>query len=70
MSERWKYQIKSGSFFGVTMTIVSSLFDLSEKDFTAIFFSYKFIVRLVIFLILGIFVLGYYNWKEKIKKQS
>lgn len=70
MNERWKYQIKSGGFFGITMAIASSLFELAEKSFTDVFFSYEFLARLCIFLILGIFVLGYFNWKEKVKKQS
>lgn len=45
-------------------------FELAEKSFTDVFFSYEFLARLSIFLILGIFVLGYFNWKEKVKKQS
>jgi hypothetical protein len=31
MSERWKYQIKSGGLWGVFMVIFMTMFEISEK---------------------------------------
>jgi hypothetical protein len=31
MSERWKYQLKMGGFWGVFMVVFMTLFELKEK---------------------------------------
>jgi type IV secretory pathway TrbL component len=70
MSERWKYQIKSGGFFALVMTLIFSLWESYISSFEEAFFSKIFIVRLILFLLSGIFAVGYFNWKEKMKKDS
>ena len=37
MSERWKYQIKMGGFWGIFMVIFMTLFQLKEKNPTEFF---------------------------------
>jgi len=70
MSERWKYQLKMGGFWGVFMTIFMTLFEIKEKPLMEQITSYNFYLRAVIYISVGIFVLGYYNWKQKEKNQS
>ena len=64
MSERWKYQIKSGLPFGLLLPIVLGLLDWYGTSFSEDFFTLKFLISLLVFLLGGIFVIGYYNWKE------
>lgn len=70
MSERWKYQIKSGSFFGLILTIASSLFKALDIGFVAEYVSLQFLLKLIVYILVGIFFVGYFNWKAKIKKDS
>ena len=67
MSERWKCQIKSGLPFGLLLPIFLGLLDWYGTSFTDAFFTLKFLISLLVFLFLGIFVIGYYNWREKRK---
>ena len=67
MSERWKYQIRVGLFYGIVTTLLITIFDLFDKSFYESFFSMEFLRRIVIFILVGIFIVGYYNWKEKVK---
>lgn len=64
MSERWKYQLKMGGFWGIFMAIFSSLFSLKERSLSEQLSSTDFYIRLAGFLIFGIFGLGYMNWKS------
>ncbi len=64
MSERWKYQIKSGLPFGLLLPIVLGLLDWYGTSFSEAFLTLKFLNSLLVFLLGGIFVIGYYNWKE------
>lgn len=70
MSERWKYQLKMGGFWGVFMTVFMTLFEIKEKPLMEQITSYNFYLRAVVYISVGIFVLGYYNWKQKEKSQS
>ena len=72
MSERWKYQIKTGLPFGIIMPIIMTLFDWygTESSFTAAFLSVKFLIKLVFFLFVGVFGIGYSNWREKQKNNE
>lgn len=70
MSERWKYQFKMGGFWGGFMTLFSALFDIQEKPFMEQIMSYNFYLRAIVFISVGIFILGYFNWKQKLKNQS
>lgn len=68
MSERWKFQIRSGLTYGIIAAIISGLFRLKDKTFDELFLSYQFLVRLLVFIAVGIFALGYWNWKSKQKE--
>ncbi|MEO0045284.1 MAG: hypothetical protein RL705_475 [Bacteroidota bacterium] len=70
MSERWKYQLKSGGLWGVFMIVFMTLFDIKEKPFTEQIHSNSFYFRVFVYLVVGIFVLGYFNWKAKIKREN
>jgi putative Mn2+ efflux pump MntP len=68
MSERWKYQLKTGGIWGVFMVIVITVFDLKDKPLIEQLSSWNFYVRSIIYIGIGIFVLGYFNWKAKEKR--
>ncbi|MBL7886264.1 MAG: hypothetical protein JNJ52_05920 [Flavobacterium sp.] len=70
MSERWKYQLKMGGFWGVFMTVFMTLFDLKEKPLMEQITSYNFYLRAVVYIAVGVFVLGYFNWKQMQKNKS
>ena len=69
MNDRWKYQIKTGGFWGIFMTAFNVLFEIKEKSVSEQFTSAPFYIRLVGFTLVGIFVLGYFNWKAKQKQE-
>lgn len=70
MSERWKYQIKMGGFWGLFMVVFMTLFELQEKPFMEQITTYNFYLRAVVYIAVGIFVLGYFNWKQMQKNKS
>lgn len=70
MRERWKYQIKSGGLWGVFMILFMSLYELKEKSFSEQLSNPNFFIRAFFYLVTGIFLLGYYNWKQKIKREN
>lgn len=70
MSERWKYQIKMGGIWGLFMVVFMMLFELKEKSFAQQFSDQNFYIRAVSFILLGIFVLGYFNWNTKNKREN
>jgi len=70
MSERWKYQIKMGGIWGVFMTVFNVLFDIKEIPFSEQITSTLFYIRAVAYIIVGIFVLGYFTWKSNVKRQN
>ena len=70
MSERWKYQIKTGGLWGVFMVVFMTLFENSEKPLAQQLHSGEFYFRAIVYIILGIFILGYFNWKAKIKREN
>jgi cadmium resistance protein CadD (predicted permease) len=70
MSERWKYQIKTGGLWGVFMVVFMTLFEISEKPLAQQLQSGEFYFRAVVYIVLGIFILGYFNWKAKIKRED
>lgn len=67
MSERWKYQIKIGLFWGIFMSVFNLLFEIREHSIREQIAEPKFYFRAITFIVVGIFVLGYFNWKS-IKK--
>lgn len=70
MSERWKYQLKSGGFWGIFMIVFTSLFGLKELTFMQQISSTSFYIRATGYLIVGVFVLGYVNWRAKNKREN
>ncbi|MEY2922186.1 hypothetical protein [Flavobacterium sp.] len=70
MSERWKYQLKSGGLWGLFMSVFILLFNMKEQPIAEQLQHPEFWVKTLVYLIVGIFGLGYYNWKHKQKQQS
>ena len=68
MSERWKYQIKTGLPWGIFMIAITSYFGLKEKAFIVQITDTNFYLRAIGYVLFGIFVLGYSSWKNKTKK--
>jgi predicted tellurium resistance membrane protein TerC len=70
MSERWKYQLKVGLFWGLFMTGFMLLFEMKEKPIRNQITAPGFYLKLVVYVTVGIFVLGYFNWKQKVKQHK
>lgn len=70
MSERWRYQIKTGGFWGLFMIAFTTLFSIKEKPISGLITTPDFYFRCVGFLLFGVFFLGYSSWKAKIKRQE
>lgn len=70
MSERWKYQIKNGVTWGVFMTVFMILFDIKQVPFEEQISKPEFYFRALAYIAIGIFVLGYFTWKSKNKKEN
>jgi hypothetical protein len=70
MSERWKYQIKTGGVWGVFMTIFNVLFDIKEIPFSEQAATANFYIRATAYILVGIFVLGYFTWKSRVKQEA
>lgn len=70
MNERWKYQIKTGLPFGIIMPVVLTSLDWYGTSFKEAFITQKFLISLIVFLFGGVFVIGYFNWKEHKKGQE
>jgi hypothetical protein len=70
MSKRWKYQVKMGGFWGVFMVVFMILFELKEKTISQQLSETNFYIRAFGYIVIGIFVLGYFTWKEKVKRAS
>ncbi len=69
MSERWKFQLKNGLPFGIFMSVWMAAWDAYCQSSLAEMYSLKSIARLFIFCMAGVFLLGYYNWKNLQKKK-
>lgn len=59
-----------GGFWGVFMVIFMTLFELKEKTVSQQLSENNFYVRAVSYILIGIFVLGYFSWKEKVKREN
>jgi hypothetical protein len=70
MSERWKFQIKYGLIWGSMVSFIMAGFDLFEMSFEDAFLSKKNLSRMLLFVLAGIFVVSYFSWKKKIKRES
>ena len=70
MSQRWKYQIKNGLFWSFFMSAFNVLFNIKEISLLDQLSSDKFYIQFLIYTIVGIFILGYFTWKEIEKKSN
>ena len=70
MSERWRYQLKTGGFWGIFMTLFNVLFELKEKPFSTQISNPNLYLRAFFYLVTGIFLLGYLNWKQLEKRKN
>ena len=70
MSERWKFQLKNGMIWGLMVSCIMAGFDLFEMTFEDAFLSKKNLSRMLLFVVSGIFVVSYFSWKKKIKRES
>jgi hypothetical protein len=52
------------------MVVFTTLFDLNHKPFIAQVSSSNFYIRNLIYIGIGIFVLGYFYWKAKEKREN
>lgn len=70
MSERWKYQIKKGGFWGVFMILFTTVFALKEKPFAIQIQDFGYYLRCIGYLLFGVFALGYSSWRAKLKRED
>ena len=70
MSPRWRYQILSGGFWGLFMTIFMAFYESRENPLAKQLSEPQFYIRFASFTFIGIFVLGYFNWKAKTKMRN
>lgn len=67
MSPRWKFQIRNGLPFGIFMAIFMTGFDAALENSIQPFLTRTFLIKLLVWMILGVFVVGYFNWRERKK---
>ena len=70
MSERWKFQLKYGFIWAFMVSFIMAGFDLLEMSIEDAFLSKRNLFRMLFFVLSGIFVVSYFSWKKKIKKES
>ncbi len=70
MSERWKFQLKTGLIWGLITTFIISAIDTFEMSLEGAFLSRKSLLRIFFMVLTGIFIVGYFSWKKKIKNES
>lgn len=70
MSDRWKYQITQGLFWAIFTTFFITLIDIYETSFKEVILTKIFYIRIIFFLFFGIFGIGYYSWKMKVKNEN
>jgi hypothetical protein len=70
MNERWKYQIRIGLLWSVITLIIIAFMESEEMSFFEQFTTPKGLLRLISLPIIGIFIFGYFMWKQKNKKSD
>ncbi|AWA29128.1 hypothetical protein HYN48_02955 [Flavobacterium magnum] len=68
MSERWKFQIRTGVFWGVFMSFFQLLFEMKRTPVTTQLSDVGFYVATLAQILVGIFVVGYFSWTSRPKK--
>lgn len=69
MNERWKFQIKNGGIWGLIVYSCIAIIDVFEMSFEDAFLTQEKLLRTLYFVLAGIFIVGYSNWKKKIKRE-
>jgi hypothetical protein len=72
MTEKWKHQIKIGLIWSFSCKLIITLGTfawLREVNFDELF-SINYIFRFIVFILIGIFIVGNSSWKSKIKTES
>ena len=70
MNERWKFQVKNGLIWGLIMSSCLAVFDIFEMSFEDAFLSKKKLLRTLYFVLAGIFLVSYFRWKKKTRKEN
>ena len=70
MNKIWKRRLKIGSVWGISSAVIASLFEIDNQTFDEIFLTYKFLIKLAVFLVLGIFVFAYGITIDQQKKSN
>jgi hypothetical protein len=52
------------------ISVLMSVFDSIEMSFEDAFLSRKNLLRIFYFILTGIFIVGYFSWKKKIKREN
>lgn len=65
MSNRWKFQLKIGFYWGTFMTLFMLLFYSKEVAVLNQIKSSQFYLKSIGHFLIGIFIMGYIWWKEK-----
>lgn len=69
MTTKNKYLLKIGFFWAAIMALVSTGLEAWQKDDFGIFLSWKFLVKFLVFFVVGLGV-GLFNWKELQKERK
>jgi hypothetical protein len=64
MSARWKHQLRFGLLWGTVMAILMTTFYAWENENWNLFLTWNFLLRLAIFNAVGVFIVGYFSWKD------
>jgi len=62
------YLISVGSIYGILTLVITQLFKLDDNSFSELFLTQLFLVKLVIFLLIGIFGFALILWVLSEKK--
>ncbi len=68
MSERWKFQLRSGFVFAFVYTLMMCI--MSEKSLENELNSTRFYLRILTNILFGVFVIGYLVWKGQDEKNN
>ncbi len=69
MSERWKYQLQYGLVWGLVVTLITFLFGLTQKTIDESL-TLGLLLRGLIYCVIGVFVLGYFQWRARQKPRQ
>jgi uncharacterized membrane protein YczE len=68
MSDRWKYALKMGLLWMLVLPIFNILYDLNEISFFTQITNPQLYLRMLLYFIIGTFIIGYFDWGLKNKK--